>query len=465
MSSEEIEIAKYQEGKKTGVLAERIFHQHPFGYAEIQPTAESDSRNFLPLYDQAGELYIGLTGVQPRQKLSMLMQMAEGSANPDLESAKLEWSYLSDNRWISLHNSNSDQGHIITDATHGLIDSGIIQMQLVPVLPNTLLLQPPQLYWLRASVAKNCDSICDTVDIHTQAVAATFVDRDNSPDHLNQPLLVETISKTLEPLSDISALRQPYTSFGGKPMEQDAVFNMRVSERLRHKQRALTPWDYERLILEQFPQIYKAKCLPQALPKHPSDLGRVEIIVIPDIRNRIPFNPFEPKAPAALIEEVKKFLSNYMPHFASLTVKNAHYVPVKVRFAVRFMPDCDPEFYRRKLNEDLNKFLAPWAYDTSSDIVIGGSIYANAIINYIDNLKYVDYLAQFRLFSSEDGSNFKLVLETSDSDGYRVQAGRPDGVLVAAHEHEIDLITEARFVNENFTGINYMRIELDFIVG
>ncbi|MDD1606909.1 MAG: baseplate J/gp47 family protein [Methylococcaceae bacterium] len=458
-SSEEIVIAQYQ----TGTGAERIFHQHPFGYAEIQPTQESESRNFLPLYDHEGELYIGLNGVQSPQKLSMLMQMAEGSANPDLDLATVEWSYLSNNRWISLRNGSLNEGHILNDATHGLIDSGILHLQLVSVLPNTLL--PPQLYWLRAAIPKDCNSVCDTVDIHTQAVAATFVNRDNSPDHLSQPLPVNTISKTLEPLSDISALLQPYTSFGGKPIEQNAMFNVRVSERLRHKQRALTAWDYERLILEKFPQIYKAKCLSQALPKHPSDLGRVEIIVIPDIRNRFPFNPFEPKAPAGLIAEIKRFLTDYMPPFANVTVKNAHYVPVKVRFAVRFMPNCDPEFYKRQLNEDLNEFLAPWAFNANSDIVIGGSIYANAIINFIERLDYVDYLARFKLFSSEDGSIFKPVLETPDSDGYLVQAGRPDGVLVAAHEHEIDLITEARFVNENFTGINYMRIELDFIVG
>ena len=473
VSSEEIVIADYQEGKKTGKLAERIFHQHPFGYAEIQPDKISGQCNFLPLYDNEGELYIGLNNVKQTQQLSMLMQMAEGSANPDLAVEKVEWSYLSDNNWISLHNSNADQGHILSDATHELLDSGIIELQLLPALPNTLL--PPQLYWLRAAITKNCNSVCDTVGIHTQAVAATFVNQDNSPDHLSQPLPKNTISKTLEPLSDITAIEQPYSSFGGKPMEQDALFNVRVSERLRHKQRALTAWDYERLILENFPQIYKAKCLPQPLLKYPdnlgkieihaSDLGKVDIIVIPDIRERFPFNPFEPKAPAGLLAEIEDFLGNYIPPFTNIKVKNAHYVAVKIRVDVRFMPHCDPEFSIRQLNEELNHFLAPWAYDANSDIVIGGSIYANAIINFIDRRDYVDYLAQFKLFSSEDGENFKSVPETSDASGYRVQAGSPDSVLVAARQHQIGLITEARFVNENFTGINYMQIELDFIVG
>ena len=237
----------------------------------------------------------------------------------------------------------------------------------------------------------------------------------------------------------------------------------------------MTAWDYERLILENFPQIYKAKCLPQPLLKYPdnlgkieihaSDLGKVDIIVIPDIRERFPFNPFEPKAPAGLLAEIEDFLGNYIPPFTNIKVKNAHYVAVKIRVDVRFMPHCDPEFSIRQLNEELNHFLAPWAYDANSDIVIGGSIYANAIINFIDRRDYVDYLAQFKLFSSEDGENFKSVPETSDASGYRVQAGSPDSVLVAARQHQIGLITEARFVNENFTGINYMQIELDFIVG
>ncbi|MFI3220339.1 MAG: baseplate J/gp47 family protein [Methylococcales bacterium] len=459
VSSEEVVIADYQEGKKSGKLAERIFHQHPFGYAEIQPDKISGRCNFLPLYDNEGELYIGLNNVKPTQQLSMLMQMAEGSANPDLDVEKVEWSYLSGNNWISLHNSNADQGHIMSDATHGLLDSGIIELQLLPALPNTLL--PPQLYWLRAAITKNCNSVCDTVGIHTQAVAATFVNQDNSPDHLSQPLPVNSISKTLEPVSDITAIEQPYTSFGGKPVEQDAMFNVRVSERLRHKQRALTTWDYEHLILEKFPQIYKAKCMPQTLLKHPDDLGKVEIIVIPDIRKRFPFNPFEPKAPAGLLHEIRDFLGKYTPPFANIMVKNAHYVPVMVRVAVRFKPNYDPEFSKRQLNEDINRFLAPWAYDADSDIVIGGSIYANAIINFIEKQDYIDYLAQFYLFSNEEG----VILNEPKDSGYRVQAKQPNSVLVAAHEHQIDLITETRFVNENFTGINYMRIELDFIVG
>ncbi len=452
-SSVEILMKDYQ----TGSAADRIFHRHPFGYAEVQPDPATRLYHFLPSYDNEGELYIGLGDVHPPQNLSMLLQMAEGSADPDLEPAPVEWSYLSGNRWISLHD-----GHILADTTRGLINSGIIEFQLEPAQPNTLL--PPELYWLRAAIPQYSNSVCDTIAIHTQAVAATFVDRNNAPDHLNQPLPAGSITKLVEPLPEIGGIQQPYPSYGGRLPEQDNTFYTRVSERLRHKHRALTLWDYEHLILEQFPQVYKVKCLPAALTDYPEDPGRVKIIVIPDIRNQLLFNPFEPKAPPSLLAEIEEFLADYTPPFATVEVKNAHYVSVMVRFAVRFLPGYDPGFYKQQLNEDLNHFLSPWAYEEGADVVIGGKIYANVIIDFIERRDYVDYVAQFKFFSSEDGSTPSPVESSTSDDGYLVETDRPDGVLVAARQHVIDLIAETRFVEEKFSGINYMKIELDFIV-
>ena len=37
----------------------------------------------------------------------------------------------------------------------------------------------------------------------------------------------------------------------------------RVSERLRHKNRAIQLWDYEHLILQNFPHLYRVK-MPQS---------------------------------------------------------------------------------------------------------------------------------------------------------------------------------------------------------
>ncbi len=440
-----------------GTGEERMFHLHAFGYAEIQPEQNAGLYRFLPAYDHAGELYIGLEAVAAPQDVAFLFQLADGSANPDVPPQRVQWSYLSGNRWVSLHD-----GGILADSTAGLVGTGIIQFRLPIAKPNTLL--PANLYWLRVAVAQYCDSVCDTIAIHTQAVSATWVDRGNAPDHLERPLPSGSIKKTPDGVPDIQSISQPYSSYGGKQGERAELFNRRVSERLRHKQRALTYWDYEHLILERFPDIYQAKCIPSPLME-PSELGKVVVVVIPDIHDCQPFNPFEPKATARQIAEITGFLSSHAPPLAEIKVKNAHYVPVRVRFAVRFMPSCDPGFYKPRLNEELNRYLSPWAYAESNEVTICGKIYANAIVDFLERRPYVDYVAGIKLFKNEDGRHFTLVEQKKgDAEGYHVKTDRRDGVLVADRQHVIDLITDIRYHEEKFIGIGYLKIELDFII-
>ena len=435
------------------ITAMHAYHIGPFGFAELQPESVQAGCLFLPRYDFEGELYIGLRNVTAPQNLSLLFQVAEGSADPDLKPEPVQWSYLSGNHWLSLQ----DDGSLVADGTRGLINSGIVELALKPVQANTLL--PSGLYWIRLAITRSAKSVCDMVEIHPNAVLATFADNNNAADHLSAPLPAESIKAPLEPIAGVTGLRQPYTSFDGKMAEQDSNFYVRVSERLRHKRRALTPWDYERLVLEKFPQIYKAKCLPADPITHSHDPGKIEVVVIPDIRNRLPFNPFEPKTPANQIRNIQTFLQDKTPPFVHVKVKNAHYIPVMVRCGVRFLPGQDVGFCRRRLNEELNRFLSPWAYEEGADLVIGGSVYANSIINFIDRRDYVDYLAGFKMFL---GEGQVAIAETEDS--YHASADRPDGVLVAARKHIFDVITDTDYRVEDFTGINYMKIELDFTV-
>ena len=197
----------------------------------------------------------------------------------------------------------------------------------------------------------------------------------------------------------------------------------------------------------------------------PSELGKVVVVVIPDIHDCQPFNPFEPKATAPQIAEITGFLSSHAPPLAEIKVKNAHYVPVRVRFAVRFMPSCDPGFYKPRLNEELNRYLSPWAYAESNEVTICGKIYANAIVDFLERRPYVDYVAGIKLFKNEDGRHFTLVEQKKgDAEGYHVKTDRRDGVLVADRQHVIDLITDIRYHEEKFIGIGYLKIELDFII-
>ena len=101
--------------------------------------------------------------------------------------------------------------------------------------------------------------------------------------------------------------------------------------------------------------------------------------------------------------------------------------------------------------------------------MIGGRIYANSIVDFVDRQPYVDYIAKIELFSSSDGENFTRILPPQVGDpnyilGYFVEAQQPNQILVAAHQHQIDVISDAGYSVQKLVGIGYMTIELDFVV-
>jgi hypothetical protein len=97
----------------------------------------------------------------------------------------------------------------------------------------------------------------------------------------------------------------------------------------------------------------------------------------------------------------------------------------------------DVGYYCKKLNEDIKKFLSPWAYDEGKDISFGGKIHKSVILNYIEGISYVDYL-----------TDFKLNHLGIKNDVEEAEAASPRSVLVTVSdedylkEHKINPITE-----------------------
>ncbi len=84
----------------------------------------------------------------------------------------------------------------------------------------------------------------------------------------------------------------------------------------------------------------------------------------------------------------------------------------------------------------------------------------------MDRRPYIDFVANVELFGSDDGENFTLVPlpPVEDLQGYFIAADRPDAILVAARQHQIDVISDTGYSVQLLTGIGYMTLELDFIV-
>ncbi|NES65780.1 MAG: hypothetical protein F6K24_11185 [Okeania sp. SIO2D1] len=444
----------------------KFFQLHPFGYLDIQKINQNNSTEnkyaLLPQYEQEGSLYIGIRNLKPPQNLSILFQMIGGSGNGELTQPQVQWSYLSDNSW-----QNFQDTEILADSTNGLIDAGILSLSIPEKASIQHDLLPSGLHWIRAIVKENTNAISDTLDIKTQAVKATLVNQGNAADHFSKPLAADSIKGFVTRNPAIKTVQQPYTSFGGKPKENNRAFTMRVSERLRHKQRAITAWDYERLVLEKFPQIYKVKCITSAAGNDNPSAATVTVVVIPDISNTAPFFPLEPKAPLYLLKEIEAYLQKYTSPFVKIMVKNPRYERIKYRVGIHFRTGFEQGYYLNQLNQDIKRFLSPWAYEEQADIPFGSSIHSSSVIHFIEKRPYVDYVANLKLIEQV---GIKAASQGKSDTYYRVnqsnfaQVQHPDSILVSAPEHIIDLIGTENYDEEDFEGIGYMIVDIDFVV-
>lgn len=440
---------------ETGINTGAFVHLHPFGYVPVYPQIEGKDKLFLPflpdLTDE-GALFIGLSDCKPPEHIAFLFQLAEGSANPDLEKSEVTWSYLNTEGWHILEGSD-----ILMEQTAGLSNSGIIKLALPSDAISTSTLMPQGLHWIKAAVQKNRESVCNIIQIHTQAVSAVRVLEPDSTDDPGMALPPDTITGFYKRQSGIKTISQPYISFGGKSAESEIAFLPRISERLRHRERALTAWDIERLVLAHFPDVYKAKCLPTKYNR-----GEVVVVLVPDIRGKVLYDAFKPKMPLNRLREIGNFLDKHGAIAAKFRATNPVYVELQVKAFVQFRTGVDAKYHKALLQDELKRFLAPWAYQEGADIAIESTIYPSVIVNFMEERPYVDYVAGVKLFKSEDGGlHFSEPIDTTVG----IQASRPQSVWVSAKQHFIEIAgSQEEQIKLAFEGLGFMQLEYDFFV-
>ncbi len=381
---------------------EQFFHLHPFGHTPEHPYLwESGAKGYLvPQFTDEGYLYIGIEGLIPPSTLSVLFQLAEGSADPELDREPLDWSILVENQWQSLPSRK-----ILVDTTDGMIASGVIRFELDADINLGNTCHDGQKHWLRAKIHRGTPAYLKGIEVIAQAVVVQFVNDDNEVSHLEKALPNGTIKALKVTDPKVKSVTQPYGSFGGKLPEQDDAFLTRVSERLRHKQRSINIWDYERMVLEEFPSIYKVKCLnhteSQSAYLSGSDWeispGHVTVVCIPDMRNVNGMNPFEPKASIRVLKQIDTFLRAHVSPWVNFRVTNPIYEEIKITCNVGFVTGKDPGFYTAELEKAIQQFLSPWAFDHAEEIVFGGHIHRSHIIQFIEQQEYVDFVINFRM--------------------------------------------------------------------
>lgn len=391
-----------------------MYHQHPFGTSLVK----RENRKLVPEYENS-ELFIGLENFAAGSNISLLFQVAEGTENPrksNFEEGDISWWALTEKGWLKI-----EEKDFARNQTNNFLRSGIAEVSVPENAVKNNTLMKTGLHWLRIRLKKEADAVSQFLAVRAQASEAVFENRENSTDHLAGGLPGGRISKLVNPRARIKSVSQPYESFGGEPAESDESFYRRVSERLRHKNRAVSIWDYERLVLEEFPALYKVKCLNHS-KWNGTELdercpGHITLVLIPKLAEVKTEFRLRPAVSSDFMDRVETFINSQNSVHGVIHGANAAYEEVEFEFNVRFKQGSDFSYFKKQVMDDLKRLMAPWVFDDDAAIEFGGSFSEYQVINYLENLSYVDFITEFKMYHKPVNGEFsrKEVVQPSNS--------------------------------------------------
>jgi len=441
-------------------LKGRIYHIHPYGVERLSPQTHSNI-TIVPRYESDGNLFIGLSGRELSGILTLLFHMRDDSTiKSDTAPPAFKWYYLSANRWRRLGNQN-----VLSDTTNGFLSTGIVTLNIPNHPDGTNTTMPGELFWLRVSLDRFPESPCSVYSINTQAVQVTRQKRESASIQRQAKLPAGTIKESRISIPGIDRIFQIAESSGGRLPEDDEQFITRISERLRHKNRASTPWDFERLILNHFPKIHKAKCFANMVddPQSWQRPGHILIVVIPFLKHASQTG-MKPTVNGLLLKEIEEYVKRLASAFITIKVRNPVYEKIQVRCRVQFRRGAAGGYYLKKLNQAIVDYLSPWnriGYTSRFDWCVR----RYDLKSYIRNLEYIRFATDFSMLRvAEDDNGYFSLFDTTAWQVKDINPHYPWSIAIPFKQHYIETISKAEMIKPDITGINELEIGSNFII-
>ncbi|MCB0401165.1 MAG: baseplate J/gp47 family protein [Flavobacteriales bacterium] len=444
-----------EEFSKSALSAENsaeFIHITPFGVEEIITDQNASKNTLVCDYQQEGYLYLGLKGIKNNTTVSVYFDLLQSSTGVNITKGGLNWEYFQVNRWVPF-----DGGNIIQDNTNGFIKSGIIEF-LLPTVEGIGTAGHQMLYWIRISTPQNAAYYPRIKGVYLNAVEAVCMSTD--PLVIGQEIPAGSINKLVTKYPDVQKVVQPAISYGGELEEADSRFYAAVSERLRHKGRVVSIWDYERLILQRFNEVRVVKCtnFDQSFKPVP---GHVKVVVLSTNWNNEERHYFDRDK----LDEMEAFLQQLSSPFVSIRVINPAVEYLLANCVVEFKPEDNGGYYLNLLNQAISDFLSPISSIDNGQGGIGGSVVPTMLMSFLENLPYVETIKKLTIeHIVRNGENdYSLGVF---KDGAEIKTTTPWSILSPVNQHHVvSVVSDNQPHNELEVGLGNMEIGLDLILG
>ena len=343
-------------------------------------------------------LFIAISNVFRPTCLSLYFEL--GKFN--VEKLPVLWEYLDkDNEWREI-----DRMNLYKDGTCNFTRNGVVQIYLDDNVFYKKQYLPTDVIWLFVKIDSKSDSKIEFLkyvkNIRTQAVEVTFSEDSAGTVKDDVYLSKGSITKLVKSVKGIKKVEQPFDGFVGVSSETKDEFYCRVSEKLHHKGKAWSCWDYERILLEKFPQLAAVKCTPCS-----SNPGTVNIVVFPNVSLIPQDDIFRPQIDAFTQHEIENFLPTISSPFVKFIISHPEYVTVKIVCEIVLREGYhDGKYYEGVIRNELNNYLTPWQsnpMNVSFDSIIPEE---QEILFFLEKLEYVDYIKKLSVSKPvSSGSN------------------------------------------------------------
>ena len=321
----------------------------PDGLCPVPLVADQQGR-LAPFrgFGDCGLMIIGLAGGAADRPAALYLHL-EAHPTPVAERGTLGLRYLDPVRGL--------QALPVLDETQGLTRSGFIRFQTPPAWPAVpcpvlpayrgpgdasatqwLLLRVDTPAVAERLLALGLNSVTATGVLSTGETA--------TPPAPPRLLLAQALSG----IPGASVMRTVRFS---QPAEERAHFLDRAAGICRHRQRAVSPWDVERLVHDAFPGVALVRCLRPAVDHLPAQGDRLRVVVVPDADQRFPALTAEEQA------EIRDHLAAIAPPLTAIELLDPHYIEVAVAACVQARPGQVVAHLRAALHQTLTRFLQP----------------------------------------------------------------------------------------------------------
>ena len=95
--------------------------------------------------------------------------------------------------------------------------------------------------------------------------------------------------------------------------------------------------------------------------------------------------------------KIQNYVNELNTMHVTAQVLNPNYKEAKVETKVKFFEQYDETFYIKQLDEDIKKYISPWAFTDSENIDFNVELNVNQLVNYLEQLYYVDYIDDIKI--------------------------------------------------------------------